>query len=67
MAKAKQPLVGVIMGSRSDAEHLAPARELLTELGVPHEVRIVSARTIPYSGGRLTSSYSQASTPRSAP
>jgi 5-(carboxyamino)imidazole ribonucleotide mutase len=47
MAKAKQPLVGVIMGSRSDAEHLAPARELLAELSIPHEVRIVSAHRTP--------------------
>jgi 5-(carboxyamino)imidazole ribonucleotide mutase len=43
----QQPLVGLIMGSRSDLEHLAPARELLAELGVPHEVRIVSAHRTP--------------------
>ncbi len=35
------------MGSRSDLEHLAPADELLTELDVPHEVRIVSAHRTP--------------------
>jgi 5-(carboxyamino)imidazole ribonucleotide mutase len=39
--------VGVIMGSESDREHLAPAVELLTELAVPHEVRIVSAHRTP--------------------
>lgn len=43
----RAPLVGIIMGSRSDLEHLAPAAELLTELGVPHEVRIVSAHRTP--------------------
>lgn len=43
----QQPLVGIIMGSRSDLEHLSPARELLGELGVPHEVRIVSAHRTP--------------------
>ena len=44
---AKQPLVGVIMGSESDRETLAPALELLAELGVPHESRIVSAHRTP--------------------
>jgi 5-(carboxyamino)imidazole ribonucleotide mutase len=37
------PLVGVIMGSKSDYEHLAPACALLEELGVPYESRVVSA------------------------
>ena len=46
-ASRSLPLVGVIMGSRSDAEHLAPARELLTELGIPHEARVVSAHRTP--------------------
>ncbi len=41
------PRVGVIMGSRSDLETMAPAVELLTALGVPHEVRIVSAHRTP--------------------
>jgi len=41
------PLVGIIMGSRSDLRTMAPAAELLTELGVPHEVRIVSAHRTP--------------------
>lgn len=41
------PLVGVIMGSRSDYESLAPAIEILTELGVPHEARVVSAHRTP--------------------
>jgi 5-(carboxyamino)imidazole ribonucleotide mutase len=35
------------MGSRSDLEQLAPATELLTELAIPHEVRIVSAHRTP--------------------
>src|SRR3954447_8771696 len=47
MAKAKSALVGVIMGSRSDAEHLVPALELLKELSIPHEARIVSAHRTP--------------------
>jgi 5-(carboxyamino)imidazole ribonucleotide mutase len=42
-----QPLVGIIMGSRSDWETLAHAAETLTTLGVPHEVRVVSAHRTP--------------------
>lgn len=38
-----QPLVGVIMGSRSDWETMQHAVTTLEKLGVPHEVRIVSA------------------------
>ena len=41
------PVVGVIMGSKSDYEHLAPACELLGELGVPYESRVVSAHRTP--------------------
>ena len=41
------PLVGVIMGSRSDYEVLAPAVEILTDLEVPHEARVVSAHRTP--------------------
>jgi 5-(carboxyamino)imidazole ribonucleotide mutase len=41
------PLVGVIMGSSSDADTLAPALALLDELGVPYESRIVSAHRTP--------------------
>ena len=41
------PLVGIIMGSRTDWEFLAPASELLAEFGVPHETRVVSAHRTP--------------------
>lgn len=41
------PLVGIIMGSASDLDTMTPARELLTELGVGHEVRVVSAHRTP--------------------
>jgi 5-(carboxyamino)imidazole ribonucleotide mutase len=40
-------LVGVIMGSTSDWETLQPASQLLTELGIPHETRVVSAHRTP--------------------
>lgn len=42
-----RPLVGLIMGSKSDLQYLEPARTLLTELRVPHEVRVVSAHRTP--------------------
>jgi 5-(carboxyamino)imidazole ribonucleotide mutase len=42
-----KPVVGVIMGSTSDWETLRHAAETLTELGVPHEVRVVSAHRTP--------------------
>ena len=42
-----QPLVGVIMGSASDLETRSPARDVLTELQIAHEVRVVSAHRTP--------------------
>ncbi len=42
-----EPIVGVIMGSRSDWETLRGASEMLEQLGVPHEVRVVSAHRTP--------------------
>lgn len=47
MTASATPLVGVIMGSKSDYEHLAPAIELLQHLGVPHEAKVVSAHRTP--------------------
>jgi 5-(carboxyamino)imidazole ribonucleotide mutase len=42
-----RPLVGVIMGSRSDWETMQGAAEMLTQFGVPHECRVVSAHRTP--------------------
>jgi 5-(carboxyamino)imidazole ribonucleotide mutase len=42
-----KPRVGVIMGSTSDWETLKPAADLLEQLGVAHEVRVVSAHRTP--------------------
>src|SRR5436190_23503029 len=42
-----KPLVGVIMGSRSDWSTMTHATETLTELGVPFETRVVSAHRTP--------------------
>src|SRR5436190_6745145 len=41
------PLVGIIMGSKSDWETMQAAADVLTEFGVPHECRIVSAHRTP--------------------
>jgi len=42
-----KPLVGIIMGSKSDWETLQPAAELLAQLGIAHEVKVVSAHRTP--------------------
>ena len=41
------PLVGIIMGSSSDAEHMDPARTILKEFGVPFEFKVISAHRTP--------------------
>jgi 5-(carboxyamino)imidazole ribonucleotide mutase len=41
------PRVAIIMGSRSDWETFRPASEMLTQLGVAHECRVVSAHRTP--------------------
>ena len=41
------PLVGVIMGSKSDWETMQAAADVLQQFGVPHECRIVSAHRTP--------------------
>jgi len=47
MTQAASPLVGIIMGSKSDWEHMSAAAEILTEFKVSHEVRILSAHRTP--------------------
>ncbi len=42
-----RPRVGIIMGSRSDLETMQAAATTLRELGVAHEMRIVSAHRTP--------------------
>lgn len=42
-----QPLVGIIMGSKSDWETMAHAANTLEALGVPFETRVVSAHRTP--------------------
>src|SRR5262249_39420724 len=42
-----QPLVGIIMGSKSAWETMSHAADTLTRLGIPFEVRVVSAHRTP--------------------
>jgi len=44
---SNQPLVGVVMGSKSDYEVLLTAIEILKALEIPHEAKIVSAHRTP--------------------
>jgi len=43
----QNPQVGIIIGSGSDWETMRPASEILTELGIPHECRVVFAHRTP--------------------
>ena len=48
MPESSSPLVGVIMGSKSDwPETMSHAAEILEKLGVPYETRVVSAHRTP--------------------
>jgi 5-(carboxyamino)imidazole ribonucleotide mutase len=47
MAKEMSPLVGIIMGSKSDWETMSEAAAVLERFGVPHECRVVSAHRTP--------------------
>jgi 5-(carboxyamino)imidazole ribonucleotide mutase len=41
------PLVGVLMGSKSDADLMQPALDALDEIGIEYEVSVVSAHRTP--------------------
>jgi len=42
-----EPVVGIVMGSDSDLETMRPAAEVLDELGIANEIRVVSAHRTP--------------------
>ncbi len=42
-----QPVIGIIMGSRSDWETMQAAASILTVLGISHECKVVSAHRTP--------------------
>lgn len=47
MTDDPKPLVGVIMGSKSDWDTMRQADEILSQFAVPHECRVVSAHRTP--------------------
>src|SRR6185295_2473448 len=47
MSASEQPLVGIIMGSKSDWEAMRAASETLGRFGVPHDSRVMSAHRTP--------------------
>ena len=55
-----QPLVGIVMGSRSDFSVMKSAVEIFNEFAVPHEVRVVSAHRTP----DLLFDYAKSAAPR---
>lgn len=46
-SQGTQPLVGIIMGSKSDWDTMRAAGETLTQFGVAHEAKVVSAHRTP--------------------
>jgi 5-(carboxyamino)imidazole ribonucleotide mutase len=44
---SERPLVGVVMGSKSDFEVMSAAVEVLRTLAIPHEAKVVSAHRTP--------------------
>ena len=44
---AKRPLVGIVMGSKSDWETMKAAVEVLTSYGIPFEAEVISAHRAP--------------------
>ena len=47
MPETNAPLVAVIMGSKSDWETMRHADEMLTQFGIPHESKVMSAHRTP--------------------
>ncbi len=56
----ENPLVGVVMGSTSDADVMEGCTEILKQLMVPHEVRVISAHRTP----ELTRQYAESAAER---
>jgi 5-(carboxyamino)imidazole ribonucleotide mutase len=53
------PLVAVIMGSKSDWDVMRHASEILTQFGVPHENKVVSAHRTPHAASEFASNAEQ--------
>jgi 5-(carboxyamino)imidazole ribonucleotide mutase len=55
---SSQPLVGIVMGSKSDWDTMRHASETLTKFGVAHESRVLSAHRTPHAATEWASSAS---------
>ncbi len=49
------PLVAVVMGSKSDWETMRATQEILTRFDIPHEVRVLSAHRTPHQTAEYAS------------
>src|SRR5450756_372908 len=58
--ESASPLIGVVMGSRSDYSVMKAAVDVLVEFAIPHEVRVVSAHRTP----DLMYEYAKSAAPR---
>jgi 5-(carboxyamino)imidazole ribonucleotide mutase len=56
MSEQSSPLVGIVMGSKSDWETMSHAAETLTRFGVPHECRVLSAHRTPEAAHEFAAS-----------
>ena len=60
MTSSNTPLVGILMGSDSDWDHMQPAAKILEEFGIPYEVEVCSAHRSP----QRTAEYSETAASR---
>ncbi len=58
-SQSSSPLIGVVMGSKSDWDTMRHASEMLTRFQVPHESRIISAHRTPQAATEYASGASQ--------
>jgi 5-(carboxyamino)imidazole ribonucleotide mutase len=47
MPDSSNPLVGIVMGSQSDWETMRNCAQMLEQLGIPHEAKVLSAHRTP--------------------
>jgi 5-(carboxyamino)imidazole ribonucleotide mutase len=58
-SQSSNPLIGVVMGSKSDWETMRHAADILARFQVPHESRIISAHRTPQAATEYASGASQ--------
>ena len=58
-SQTSKPLIGVVMGSKSDWDTMRHASEMLARFQVPHESRIISAHRTPQAATEYASGASQ--------